>query len=166
MLSGTAKITDVNGSPSSLGAGGFSVLFDDPQSGVDFREFRKFVTAMWAVYFAKEGPGISIDPVAPGAEQQMVRYIGNVEFSDLGRVMREADYRMKKWAVGSERPDIPKFQSVDRLTKTNGLRYLGAARRFWFVPDNMTFRQSGDALLFESGRMAVKTEYVFLNKGA
>ena len=121
---------------------------------------------MWAVYFAREGPGISIDPVAPGAEQQMVRYIGNVEFSDLGRVMREADYRMKKWAVGSERPDIPKFQSVDRLTKANGLRYLGAARRFWFVPENMTFRQSGNSLLFESGKMAVKTEYVFLNKGA
>lgn len=165
MLSGAARVIDAKHESSELGTGQFSLLFQDPSAGIDFKELRKFVTAMWAVYFAKDGPGISIDPIAPGAEQQFVRYIGKVLQSDLGRVMREADYMMKKWAVGVERPDIPNFKSVDRLTRENGLRYLGAARRFWFVPEDMQFRQVGNALLFDSGRMTVKTEYVLQNKG-
>ncbi len=67
---------------------------------------------------------------------------------------------MKKWAVGSEQPEIPDFRSVDRLTREHGLRYLEAARRFWFVPEDMRFRAGGGALLFDSGEMTVKTEYI------
>ena len=103
---------------------------------------------------------ISIDPISRGAEKQLVRYIGHVRQSDLARVMREADYQMKKWAVGSEQPEIPDFRSVDRLTREHGLRYLEAARRFWFVPEDMRFRAGGGALLFDSGEMTVKTEYI------
>jgi hypothetical protein len=35
--------------------------------------------------------------------------------------------------------------------------------RFWFVPEDMSFKRSDDMLLFDKGRMCVKTEYVFNN---
>jgi len=43
-----------------------------------------------------------------------VRYIGRVVNTDLGRVMREADYLMKKWAVGTEKPITAAFRASTR----------------------------------------------------
>jgi hypothetical protein len=40
------------------------------------------------------------------------------------------------------------------------LGYIGASRRFWFVPEHMKFKEGGGSLLFGSGMMTVKTEYV------
>ena len=162
MLQGAARVADVG---SQLAAGDFSLIFENGYSGVNVDRLRQFVTALWAVYFGQEDPGISIDPIAPGLDKHWVRYIGPVLNSDLGGVMRIADYLMKKWAVGTERPDITGFKSVDALSATHGSGQLGASRRFWFVPEDMRFRQVGDALLFEGGRMTLKTEYVLQNPG-
>lgn len=166
MLQGVADVSDATDAGAQLTDGTFSLIFQNANAEIDIGKLRKFVTALWAVYFSEEGPGISIDPIAPGVDKHLVRYIGRkVINSDLGRVMREADYAMKKWAVGIERPGIDGFKSVDALTAQHGLRYLGASRRFWFVPEDMRFKRAGDALLFDSGEMTLKTEYVFLNKG-
>ncbi len=141
--------------------GKFSLIVDGGDARLDPAVFSKFVTALWAVYFGDESPGISIDPIDREAEKQLVRYIGNVVNSDLGRVMREADYTMKKWAVGTEKPSLPGFKDVDELMASTGVNYFGASRRFWFVPEAMKFRRSGGLLLFDSGRMTLKTEYMF-----
>ncbi|MFQ5751840.1 MAG: hypothetical protein ACE5HI_07570, partial [bacterium] len=126
--------------------------------------FKNFVTALWSVYHDTLSPGISFDPISQDVDEQLVRYIGNVINNDLGRVMREADYTMKKWAVGTEKPDIPGFKDVDELMASTGINYFGASRRFWFVPVAMRFRRNEDMLLFDSGRMTLKTEYIFQNK--
>ncbi|MFQ5788374.1 MAG: hypothetical protein ACE5H1_10400, partial [Thermodesulfobacteriota bacterium] len=165
ILNGVAAISNVSENFSLATAGSFSLIFQNRKGVVDIGMLRKFVTALWAVYFNDEGPGISIDPIGYGMDKHLVRYIGKVINTDLGRVMRISDYTMKKWAVGTELPDINGFRNVDRLSATHGIRYLGANRRFWFVPENMRFKLSGSALLFDSGSMALKTEYVFLNKG-
>ncbi|HUU43089.1 MAG TPA: hypothetical protein VMX57_04880, partial [Planctomycetota bacterium] len=147
-----------------LTSGGFSLVLENEYGEMDLEVLRKFVTVLWAVYYGKEAPGVSIDPIAPGVDKHLVRYIGKVVNTDLGRVMREADYQMKKWAVGTEQADVPGFMNVDDLTAAHGFRFLGAGRRFWFVPEEMRFRRSGDVLVFVSGRMTLKTEYVLQNK--
>ncbi|HFE36828.1 MAG TPA: hypothetical protein ENK06_00230 [Gammaproteobacteria bacterium] len=157
MLNGAAK---VSGASNELGAGSFSLLFENGDAGMDVGELRKFVTALWAVYFSQEGPGISIDPIAPNIDKHLVRYIGQVVNSDLGRVMREADYTMKKWAVGTERPQLAGFKNPDDIAGKRGSMGAQAWSRFWFVPEDMRFRKSGDMLLFDGGRMTLKTEYL------
>jgi hypothetical protein len=108
MLHGVAQV-EGNVADVQLGGGSFSLIFENKDAQIDVRKLRKFITALWAVYFSEEGPGISIDPIAPGVDKHLVRYIGKVINSDLGRVMRETDYLMKKWAVGTEKPEIERF---------------------------------------------------------
>ena len=133
--------------------------------------YRKFITALWSVYYSDQDPGISIDPPKRETEEEpseaefmkpethSVRYIGRVLNTDLGRVMREADYLMKKWAVGTEKPNYPGFRSVDGYCTGGGVQHAGVRRRFWFVPEDLRFRQAEGLLLFESGRMRLNTEF-------
>ncbi len=155
MLDASAEVAH---SAEMLASGRFSLLFENPDQGVSIRDLRRFVTALWATYFSKEGPGISIDPIAPNVDRHMVRYIGEVINSDLGRVMRVADYTMKEWAIGTSRPDLPGFENPDDIANRIGKLCRGGTSRFWFVPDQMRFHLAGGMLLFDSGRMLLKTE--------
>ncbi len=111
-----------------------------------------------------KGPGISIDPIDAATERtglnrfHNVRYIGQVEHTDLGRVMRETDYIMKQWAVGTVRPDIPSFLTPEELSV--GRTGMGRPSRFWILPENLRFSHADDMLLFESGNMRIETEYL------
>src|SRR5208282_6699304 len=91
----------------------FSLMLEGNGAGLSQVAFQRVITAIWAVYLSPEPPGISINPIAPGVDKHLVQYIGNVVNTDLGRVVREADYTMKKWAVGTEAPDIPGFDTPD-----------------------------------------------------
>jgi hypothetical protein len=167
MLENVAEVTgDETAGPLDMANAKFSFIVDGENTRLDPHTFRKFVTALWAVYFGNDDPGISIDPIAPGAEKHMVRYIGRVINTDLGRVMREADYLMKKWAVGTGKPDIKGFKSPMDYAAETGLLSIGAWSRFWFVPKDMRFRRSGNMLLFEGGRMTVQTEYMYQGVGS
>jgi len=171
MLSGMAQIEGAERAEVSLAGGNFSLVVDGQNARIDPRLFRKFVTALWCVYYSEQAPGISIDPPARDPDEEVsreefmkpekhsVRYIGRVVHTDLGRVMREADYLMKKWAVGSGRPDYPGFRSVDGYSANLGVENVGVSRRFWFVPEDLRFRRGGDLLLFDAGRMRLLTEY-------
>jgi hypothetical protein len=158
MLQATASVSGDN-SPVDLLSKNFALVMDGQNVRPDNDTFRKFVTALWAVYYSDQDPGISIDPISPDSDKHLVRYIGDVINTDLGRVMREADYQMKKWAVGTERANIPGFKNPDDFMAKVGLR-ANAWSRFWFVPQDMTFQRAGDTLLFSSGKMTVCTEYL------
>ncbi|MFW6155492.1 MAG: hypothetical protein ACOC95_09770 [Planctomycetota bacterium] len=158
-----AADVDVTG---GLNADNFAMIFHDERGRVDLRRLRMFVTAAWVVYFGAEGPGISIDPIAPGVDKHVVRYIGPVECTDLGRVMRETDYLMKTWSVGAARPDITGFRNPDDIAAANGVAHVNVASRFWFVPEHLRFRQVGGALLVDGGHMALRTEYLGGARGA
>lgn len=167
MLQGVAQISGSTGDDTrvDLSTGNFSLIVGGERARLDPETYRKFVTALWAVYYSDEDPGISIDPIAPGVEKHLVRYIGKVINTDLGRVMREADYLMKKWSVGTERADIRGFKNPDDYAADRGVLYYGAWSRFWFVPEDMKFKAGDDMLLFEDGRMTVQTEYLFQDEG-
>lgn len=144
--------------------GGFSLVADGQNARLDPQSFRRFLTGLWSVYYSDTDPGISIDPIAKGVKQHLVRYIGNVMNSDLGRVMREADYLMKRWAVGTDRPAFPGYRNPDDIAGRRGVAYVGAGSRFWFVPENLRFKQADGLLLFQDGRMTLQTEYLFGGK--
>jgi hypothetical protein len=163
MLSGSAKVVGQDKVGSTSGQL-FSLVAAGDGAVLTRRTYRQFVTALWSVYYSKEDPGISIDPIGWGVDKQLVRYIGRVVNTDLGRVMREADYTMKKWAVGTERPDIPGFRDVDTISGLKGTTYADAFRRFWFVPTNMTFKASDNVLLFDTGKVVLKTEFMIQDK--
>jgi hypothetical protein len=163
MLQGAAQVEGAGSARVNLAGGGFSLVVDGQNARLSPEAFRKFITALWAVYYGDRDPGISIDPIAPGVNKHMVRYIGKVINSDLGRVMREADYLMKQWAVGTGRPDVTGFQNPDDIAAQRRVIYVGAMSRFWFVPEDMRFKRAGDLLLFDKGRMTVKTEFMFNN---
>jgi len=160
MLAGAADVQGASAVAPDLSAGGFGLIVEGATARLAPDAYRRFITALWAVYFSKQAPGVSIDPIGRGVSKHLVRYIGNVINTDLARVMRDADYRMKQAAVGTHPLDVPGFQDVDQLTATHGTRLFGASRRFWFVPENMVFRRDGSSLLFDSGNMRLHTEYV------
>ena len=163
MLKGAAKVLGVD-QGCAAATKLFSLIASGEGSRISREAHRRFVTALWSVYYSKENPGISIDPIAWGADKQLVRYIGRVVNTDLGRVMREADYLMKKWAVGIERPDIPGFRDVDTIAGKDGMTYADAFRRFWFVPEGMTFKTGVGVFLFDQGRIELKTELMLEGK--
>jgi len=160
MLQGAATISGTKEAKVDLASGNFSLIVDGQNARIAPEAYRKFITALWSVYYSNQDPGISIDPTAPGVDKHMVRYIGKVINTDLGRVMRDADYLMKKWAVGTETPNIQGFMNPDRISGKRGFAYVGAWSRFWFVPQDMKFKRGGNMLLFDGGRMTVKTEYM------
>ena len=166
MLQDVARVSGGGEVGTNIVSGNFCLVVNGKNAQLDQNVFRKFITALWTVYFEKENPGISIDPIAPGVDKHLVRYIGKVINTDLGRVMREADYSMKKWAVGTEWPDIPGFRDIDSLSARHGVNYVGASRRLWLVPADLRFKEGGGLLLFDGGRMTVQTEYVFQDKTA
>ena len=105
MLSDVATIFDDSEEETRYASRDFSFIVQGLTQGKAPSNLGKFVTALWSVYYSEEDPGISIDPIGWGVDKQLVRYIGHVINTDLGRVMREADYLMKKWAVGTERKE-------------------------------------------------------------
>jgi hypothetical protein len=163
MLGGTARVSGATNAAGDILKGHFAFVVEGREAVLSPEMFAKFVTALWAVYFGEVPPGISIDPIAPGAAKHLVRYIGKVINTDLGRVMREADYLMKQWTVGTGRPDLPGYQAPDEIAARIRKLSLGWSR-FWFVPDDMRFKRAGDMLLFKDGRMRVQTEYLFPEK--
>ncbi|MBI3801678.1 MAG: hypothetical protein HY268_32515 [Deltaproteobacteria bacterium] len=168
MLANTARVEglamgDAVSAAIDQTTGSFNLIVQGKNVRVSDLDLRKFITVLWAVYFGEEDPGISIDPIAPEADRQLVRFIGNIMDTALAKTLLDADYYMKKCAIGTEHPPIPGFQDVDQLIGGHGLRYLGTGRRFWFVPQDMRFRQAGNALLFEGGRMTLMTEKLLRN---
>ncbi|MEI6809586.1 MAG: ankyrin repeat domain-containing protein, partial [bacterium] len=146
-----------------LGGSSLAIIVADSSGVIDPLKVRRCATAVWAGYLSAEGPGISLDPVSKNSEQfnrHNVRYIGQVRNTDLGRVMRETDYLMKKWATGANAPYVEGYLSADDFAKKIGKRSVNRASRFWILPDNLTFSRAGNMLVLSSGRMMVKTEYI------
>lgn len=162
MLRGAASLDE---EADAFGGGDVSLVFQDSAGVIDIAKLRSFVTALWAAYLSIEGPGISIDPAEPKMDYQKVRYIGQVKNTYLGCVMRETDYLMKQWAIGTYRPNIEGFLTSDDISEIlkknkDRKRVTGRPSRFWLIPDGLAFTRSGNMLLLSGGRMTVQTEYL------
>ena len=65
MLSGTARVEGAERVEDCLTGGNFALVVDGKDARIDPLLFRKFVTALWCVYYCEQDPGISIDPIGP-----------------------------------------------------------------------------------------------------
>lgn len=167
LLKGAASLKE---GAEAFGEGDVSLVFQDSAGEIDIGKLRRFVTSLWAAYLSVEGPGISIDPAEPKMDYQKVRHIGQVRNTYLARIMRETDYLMKQWAIGTYRPDIEGFLTSDDFSevmkKQKGKeRITDRPSRFWLVPEGLAFTRSGNMLLLSGGRMTVQTEYLDDNPG-
>lgn len=149
----------------ALSSGNFSLIFQGEAGEISVPTLRRFVTAAWATYFTAHGPGISIEPLPGLKDRHVVRYIGHVVNSDLGRVMREVDYIMKSWAVGDSHADLDDFLNPDQFAARNRRVHVGVPSRFWFVTDAMNYRTAGDTLLLGDARLALRTQYLHRTEG-
>ena len=154
----------VEGDGSALTSGNVSLIFQNSSGVIDFMKLKRFATALWCTYLSVEGPGISIEPVNTGLQarpdKHEVRYIGQVRNTELSMVMRETDYLMKRWSVGSHCPDISNFLTPDEIRTAAGKKPSYRPSRFWLIPEELTFKQSDNMMLLSSGRMTVQTEYL------
>lgn len=161
MLNTTAR---VEGEGTALKTGNVFLIFQNSNGVIDFMKLKRFATALWCTYLSVEGPGISIDPASKNMKKRKdkhkVRYIGHVRNTELGMVMRETDYLMKRWSVGTHRPDISNFLSPDDFDKIIKKKLSYRPSRFWLVPRGLTFKRSDNMLLLSSGQMTVQTEYL------
>ncbi len=155
LLQGAAQVEG-----GTVGTGELGLVFQNSDGQVDFTKLRRFATALWAAYLSVEGPGISIDPMGPKENTHHVRHIGCVRGTDLGRIMRETDYLMKRWFIGTHRPDIPGFLNPDDISAQTGNRVVGRPSRFWLLSEGLAFRKAGGMLVLSAGRMTVQTEYL------
>lgn len=176
ILYGPAEISglqpsEIEGGKIDSLTGQFSLIVKGAQVSFPKSYIAVFISVLMAVYYDDEAPGISIDPICDGCERMIVRFIGKTRNSRIGRVLFEADRLMKCYYLSKDnltkkplRPPIPGFRNVFELIENEGLRYLGAWVRFWFVPDEMRFRRTPNAIVFESAKIELKTEYLFNDK--
>jgi hypothetical protein len=134
--------------------GRFSMICRDSGTKINPTVFRKFITALWSVYFSEEAPGVFMEPL-PG-KRFLVHYNGNVINNDLGRVMRESDLHLKKLTAGLEKPNIPGFDPSTFLRTGSANDPQEASRLFWLLPENMRYKRSPEVLLFEGGKFSIK----------
>ena len=108
--------------------------------------------------FIKQGVPASVEEVEARFNQmddilglQVVRIDGVPEDSHFATMVVEADYRMKRIAMGLETPAIKGLKSHLQMLGGGG----NAMQRWWFIPDYDTISRSDDGLAFEfSGQRA------------
>lgn len=111
------------------------------------------------------GPGFSLDPADPSnptGPWQVCRYIGPIEHTGVGLHLYEADWLMKRWAMGKDRPRLrPALSSIFDLSWRRGTTAASAIYRFWIVCKRADVVDAGDGLRFKRVQMEVLTENMF-----
>lgn len=127
------------------------------------------VVAIRSVYNG-EDPAVTIDP-GPTDQEMVVRFFGQTENTEFGRVMFESDRLLKTLSMGRDnvtknnaRPQMPGFKNelefalehFDPLQKSN------VWHRMWFYPKEMTLNKTkdGKGMIFDQASLEVKSEYL------
>jgi len=102
--------------------------------------------------FIKAGVPASVEEVEDRFNQmddilglQTVRIDGVPTDSHFATMLVEADYRMKRIAIGLENPAVKGLKSHLAMLGTNG----NSMQRWWFVPQYDAISRSADALAFQ-----------------
>ncbi len=116
-------------------------------------------------------PGVTIDPVC--AEKtprddcrdyigQEVRFFAGIENTHFGQVCYEADWLMKRIALGLEQLPIEKLETYYKLLleqhRKAGRGRASVGSRFWFYPIVDRVNVFGDVVLLEKFQMGIFTE--------
>lgn len=132
--------------------------------------------AIKAVIFNKTIPAVSMerDPENPTGPNNKVFYYGGIEDTRFGKVLVDADYKMKLYQIGYDSggnkitSNVPGYKSVSDMFMENGpnpIDYHGSSSRWWITPQLITLKKddAASAFIFETVKMQVKTEVTGLN---
>ena len=135
------------------GAGGREITLDD------------FAVALRAVLVKRIWPLVSIDATTETKTtgQQKVRFEGDVEDTQLGLDMLDADIKLKRIALALAETDVPGVQSYLKLSVQSaeaGSSTDSVATRFWFVPALWDFAglKGSDVLVTRKLDIAIRSE--------
>jgi len=133
--------------------------------------------AIHSVY-GGDDPAVSIDP-GPNEKEMVVRFFGQTENTEFGRVMFETDRLLKTLSMGQDnvtgaevRPKLPDFKSELELAEENisPERKSNVWHRLWFYPKDMVIgtTDDGNGMIFRKASLEVKSEYLppFQNLGS
>ncbi len=113
-------------------------------------------------------PAISIDP-GPTDQEMVVRYFGQTEDTEFGRIMFESDRLLKTLSMGQDnltqkemRPNLPGFKTEIDLATENitPKRQESVWHRLWFYPKEMVVSQAEGGMVFDRASLEVKSEYL------
>jgi tetratricopeptide (TPR) repeat protein len=114
-------------------------------------------------------PGVTIDPQCPQGKEgcrdftrQDVQFFGGIEDTHFGQVCYEADWLMKRIALGLEKLPVAKLETYYQLSLGEHRRAGGNTAnvwsRFWFYPIVSRVNVIGDVVLLEKFQMGIFTE--------
>lgn len=127
-----------------------------------------FVVALRAAneFGNKESPGVSIDPDTSGRSQQYtVNYFGGVENTRFGRICYEADYLLKKLALGKLPIGVngvmsPWARELEWIKHHGQPRYdYRSSSRVWFIPSDVYLAFSRSSLMLYNSDVEVQYQF-------
>ncbi len=135
-------------------------------------EFDKddLAVAIKGVIFNKKIPAVSIedDPSNPDGPNKKVYYYGGIENTSFGKVLFDADVKLKKYIIGYDENQQPITSSVPGYKRIlqryldlgPNPSYTNSNSRFWITPKLITLRRddAADSFVFDQVSMEVKTE--------
>lgn len=139
--------------------GTFDLVVNGKDTRIKPEDYAEFLTALFAVYYGKDIPGISIDDISPEESIHVVRFVGRIRSLRLGAALREADYLAKAGFVGHQQLDgLPRIQD---LNAKHGFARGGTHQRIWFVGTDLSFEADETGTLVHlGGRTTLKTEFL------
>jgi RHS repeat-associated protein len=140
-------------------------------------EFDKddLAVAIRAVIFNSAIPAVSIedDPADPGGSNKKVYYYGGIENTSFGKVLYDADVKLKKYVIGYDENQQEVTSTVAGykpiLNRYLALgpdpNYSNSSSRFWITPKLITLKKDdpSNSFVFDQAVMEVKTEALSSN---
>ncbi len=135
-------------------------------------EFDKddLAVAIKGVIFNKKIPAVSIedDPSDPDGPNKKVYYYGGIENTNFGKVLFDADVKLKKYVIGYDENQQPITSSVPGYKRIlqryfdlgPNTGYSNSNSRFWITPKLITLKRddAANSFVFDQVSMEVKTE--------
>ena len=135
-------------------------------------EFDKddLAVAIKSVIFNKTIPAVSMeakDPNNPSDPVRKVIFYGGIEDTRFGKVLFDADYKLKQYINGYDQngnkltSTVPGYKSFfDRFLEKGPNPNLAGYSRWWLTPQLITLKQDNpnNAFVFDQVKMQVKTE--------
>ncbi len=112
-------------------------------------------------------PTVSIDPNPNNQNEMLVRFDGNIENTNVGKVLYEADRVLKITSLGKDNetgqavnPPVPGYKSVlNRYVELNDPTPGQGQSRMWLVPKVIEVKKSADMESFVFGETSMELKY-------
>lgn len=120
--------------------------------------------AVRSIVFNNTLPAVSI---GNGYQNPMpVSYYGGIENTNFGRVLEEADFRLKEYMFGTRSSSVPGFKSVgQRILDQNPTSLNSSLSRIWISPQTISLKRdtASNSFVFDQVSMQLQNEPLQVN---